>query len=107
MYKPKLLKIINQLKNNITKTIKDHEATRLYVSTWVISCGLEFIENKANGDLFGYYPRRATYQYLYEDFKEHFDCVNISPEIKAETLEQLHTPENIKLVEELGAILTK
>lgn len=46
MNKTKLFKLINELKENINKDLKDYPESRLYIQSWVIG-GLNMIEYKA------------------------------------------------------------
>lgn len=105
MNKNKLYKIINQLTANINATINDHDKTRLYITTWVIGCGLNAIKEKAQGSC--YYWQKYTYKQLLNELKEHFYCLRIDEKIEQETREQLHTPENIQLLNELERVITK
>ena len=105
MNKARLYKIIDKLTANINATINDHDKTRLYITTWVIGCGLNAIKEKAQATC--YYWQRYTYKQLLTELKEHFYCLHIDEKIEQETREQLHTPENIQLLNELERVITK
>lgn len=103
----RLLKLINQLKNNIKNDPKYNasEKTFSYIWAWVVG-GLEALESKINGG-FSYYPPRATRRDLFRDFKQYFYCERIAEEIKAETLAQLMTDQNKKLVEKIEKLILR
>lgn len=105
MNKTRLYKIIDQLTANINATIKDHDKTRLYITTWIIACGLNAIKEKSQATC--YYWHKYTYKQLLTELKEYFYCLRIDEKIEQETREQLHTPENIQLLNELERVITK
>ena len=106
MNKNKLLKTINELRNNIKKDLDSHTNICLYVKTWVIG-GLDMLENKAKGKLSYVWPYKATYSYLLNDFLKSFYCCYINEKIKSETIKYLCTCENIKMINQLISLINK
>ena len=96
MNKPKVQKIINELKENLYRN--ETEETRLYIETWVIG-GLDMISCKMNGEI--YYPYNATYRMLLDDLREAFLCIHISERIEKLAKAQIITPVNVYLLLEL------
>lgn len=103
--KEKAIATINTLKSDILEGMKGHEATKLYINTWVLGY-LDLLTDKINKNI-DFYFRSWTYSHFIEEIKGHLYCERIDPQIEQETREVLLTETNKANFEIIKGILTR